>query len=58
MWLSKVLLRVHKLRNEIFIFKKKESHAISTTFEDEVLLTQLAYLRDIFSKLNQLNISL
>ena len=59
-WLSegKVLLRVYELRNEISIFLKKENHALSTTFGDEVFLTQLAYLCDIFFKLNQLNISL
>ena len=59
-WLSKgkVLLRVYELRNEIFIFLKEENHAFATTFEDEVFLTHLAYLCDIFAKLNQLNISL
>ena len=57
-WLSKgkVLLRVYELRNEISIFLK-ENHAFATTFEDEVFLTQLVYLCDIFLKLNQLNIS-
>ena len=59
-WLSKgkVLLRVYELRNKISIFLKRENHALSTAFEDEVFLTQLAYLCDIFLKLNQLNISL
>ena len=59
-WLSKgkVLLRVYKLRNEIIIFLKEKNHALATIIEDEVSLTQLAYLRDIFAKLNQLNISL
>ena len=58
-WLSKreVLLREYELRNEIFIFLK-ENRALATSFEDEAFLTQLAYLCDIFSKLNQLNISL
>ena len=53
-WLSKgkVLLRVYELRNEIFIFLKEEYHALATTFEDEVVLTQLGYLCDIFAKLN------
>jgi len=55
---GKVLLLVYKLRNEIFIFLKEENHALATTFEDKVFLTQLAYLCDIFAKLNQLNISL
>jgi len=43
---------VYELRNEIFIFLKEENHALATTFEDEVFLTQLAYLYDIFAKLN------
>ena len=48
-WLSKckVLLRVYELRNEISIFLK-ENHALATTFENEVFLSQLAYLCDIF----------
>ena len=45
---GKVLLRVYELRNKIFIFLKEENHALATTFEDEVFLTQLAYLCDIF----------
>ena len=54
-WLSrdKVLLQVYELRNEIFIFLKEENHALATSFEDEVFLTQLAYLCNIFAKLNQ-----
>ena len=53
-WLSKgkVLLRVYELRNKISIFLKEENHAFATTFEDEVFLTQLVYLCDIFLKLN------
>ena len=53
-WLSKdkVLLRVYKLKNKIIIFLKTENHALATIFDDEVSLTQLAYLRDIFAKLN------
>ena len=49
-WLSKgkVLLRVYELRNKISIFLKEENHALATTFEDEVFLTQLAYLYHIF----------
>ena len=58
-WLSKgKVLRAYELRNEISIFLKEENHALATTFKDEVFLTQLAYLCDIFFKLNQLNISL
>ena len=48
-WLSKgkVLLHVYEMRNEISIFLKEENHALGTTFEDEVFLTQLAYPCDI-----------
>ena len=52
------LLVPNKLRKEIFIFLKEENHALATTFEDEVFLTHLAYLCNIFAKLNHLNISL
>ena len=40
---------MYELRNEIFIFLKEENHALATTFEDEVFLTQSAYLCDIFN---------
>ena len=49
---------MYELRNEIFIFLKEENHSLATIFEDEVFLTHLAYLCDIFAKLNQLNISI
>ena len=53
-WLSKrkALLCVYELRNEILVFLKEENHALAATFEDEVFLTQLAYLCDIFAKLH------
>ena len=59
-WLSKckVLLRVYKFRNGVFIFLKEENHALAITFENEVFFTQLAYHCEIFAKFNQLNISL
>ena len=44
--------------NLIYIFLKEENQATTITFKDEVFLTQLAHLCDIFSKLHQLNISL
>ena len=37
-----------EIENEISIFLKKENRALASTFEDEVFLTQLAYLCDIF----------
>jgi len=59
-WLSKgtVLLHVYEMKSEIFIFLKEKKYALATTLEDEVFLTQLVYLCDMFAKLNQLNISL
>ena len=59
-WFSKgkVLLRVYELRNKIFIFLKEENHALATTFEDEIFLTELVYLCVFFEKLNQLDILL
>ena len=49
-WLSKskILLRVYELKNKISIFLKEENPAFATIFEDEVFLTQLVYLCDIF----------
>ena len=40
-----------RMRNEIFISLKEENHALATIFEDEVFLTLLVYLCDIFAKL-------
>ena len=59
-WLSKgkVLLHVYELKNEISIFLEKESHALATTFEDEIFLIQWRISAIFFLKLNQLNISL
>ena len=49
---------MYELRSEIIIFLKEEKHSLIITFEDEVFQSKLAYLCDIFEKLNQLNISL
>ena len=56
----KVAYRIAKCKkpHTIFIFLKEENHALAITFEDEVFLTHLAYLCDIYAKINQLNISL
>ena len=48
---------MYELKSEIIIFLKKE-HSLVTAFENEVFHFKLAYLCDIFEKLNQLNISL
>ena len=52
---SLTCVRIEK-RN-LHIFKRKKP-CTCYYFEDEVFLTQLAYLCDIFAKLNQLNVSI
>ncbi|XP_004442894.1 PREDICTED: protein FAM200A [Ceratotherium simum simum] len=59
-WLSqgKILSRVYELRNEIYVFLiEKQSH-LATIFEDDIWVTKLAYLSDIFGILNELNLKL
>lgn len=59
-WLSrgKVLDRIFELRNEVFCFLNKDNHSLAEFFCDEDFLIKLAYLSDIFEKLNILNRSL
>uniref|UniRef100_F6WI10 Uncharacterized protein n=1 Tax=Ciona intestinalis TaxID=7719 RepID=F6WI10_CIOIN len=59
-WLSKgkVLLRVYELRNEIANYLQEEKHQQAANFKDVNFLTNLAYLCDIFGKLNHLNTTL
>ena len=59
-WLSrgKVLTRVFKLRKEFNVFLVEEKYNGGEYFSDELFLLKLAYLSDIFEKLNELNISL
>ncbi|XP_027466165.1 protein FAM200A [Zalophus californianus] len=57
-WLSqgKILSRVYELRNEIYIFLiEKQSH-LASVFEDDIWVTKLAYLSDVFGILNELNL--
>ncbi|XP_050985391.1 zinc finger BED domain-containing protein 5 [Labeo rohita] len=60
-WLSrgKVLSRVFELRAEILAFLEAERvYDISGKFRDEQFLMKLAYLSDLFGKLNELNLQL
>lgn len=59
-WLSKgnVLARVHELRNEFYTYLQTEAHNDAYNFINTDFLIKLAYLCDIFQKLNELNKSL
>jgi hypothetical protein len=59
-WLSrgKVLSRLFELRSEAQIFLTNSNSDLAAYFLDDVWLTRLAYLADIFSQLNELNSSL
>lgn len=59
-WLSRgrVLSRVLVLKEEIRIFLEEEGNELASKFSDEDFLMKLAYLSDIFEKLNGLNLQL
>ena len=59
-WLSrgKVLLRLFELRAEVRLFLIDINSPFQNLFCDDVWLSKLAYLADVFRFLNELNISL
>ncbi|KAJ4941766.1 hypothetical protein JOQ06_011640 [Pogonophryne albipinna] len=59
-WLSrgKTLLRLYELRNEVFVFLTEHLHPLAVQLEDDKWVARLAYLADVFTKLNELNLSL
>lgn len=59
-WLSrgKALSRIFELRHEVFALLLDEKHQNSKFFADSVFLLRLAYMADIFEKINVLNKSL
>ncbi|MBN3276356.1 ZBED5 protein, partial [Polyodon spathula] len=59
-WLSrgKTLQRLFELRDEVSAFLSEHSHPLVAVFEDTNWVARLAYLADVFSKLNNLNLTL
>ncbi|XP_006150206.1 protein FAM200A [Tupaia chinensis] len=59
-WLSqgKILSKVYELRNEIYIFLIEKQSYLANIFEDNIWVTKLAYLSDIFSILDELNLKI
>lgn len=59
-WLSrgKALTRIFELRHEVLALLLDENHQNSTFFTDSNFLLQLAFMADIFEKINVLNKSL
>ncbi|XP_069063747.1 zinc finger BED domain-containing protein 5-like [Pleurodeles waltl] len=59
-WLSlgNSLLRVYELRNEIYSYLHNDEHCFADKFIDADFLIQMAFLSDLFEKLNTLNKSL
>ncbi|GBN82281.1 Zinc finger MYM-type protein 6 [Araneus ventricosus] len=59
-WLSRgnVLTRLFELRHEVEMFSEDHPFTLSSKFYESECLQQLAYLSDIFSYINKLNLGL
>jgi len=55
---GKVLTRFFELRTEIEIFLREKNLQLSDHFQDIIWLAKVAYLSDIFSLLNELNLNM
>ncbi|XP_060755409.1 SCAN domain-containing protein 3-like [Neoarius graeffei] len=59
-WLSrgKALQRLFELREQVHDFLSEHGHPLAAQLEDQTWLAHLAYLTDVFGRLNELNTSL
>jgi hypothetical protein len=59
-WLSwrTILTRFFELRTEIEVFLREKKSLLFIHFQDIIWLTKVVYLSDIFSLLNELNLSM
>ena len=59
-WLSrgKVLVRLFQMREEVSAFLSEKESTLAECVSDIAWLHRLAYLEDIFTKLNELNLSM
>lgn len=59
-WLSRgrSISRLYELKNEVYVFLTSHAFHKAKCMEDDIWLQTLAYLADIFSKINSLNLSL
>ena len=58
-WLSRgnMTRRVFELRHELLTFFKEKNHEFKDYFENDDLISRMAYLYDIFQTLNVINLS-
>jgi hypothetical protein len=59
-WLSrgKVLQRLFELRDEVFVFMNDKQNMFAKYFIDSNFIVKFAYLSDVYSEINKLNLSL